>query len=111
MNLADLDTREKHILGAFIRLMLRSDGRFSEEEEEQVNRIGEPLGGAEQIWHLISESAQAVPDEAQARPQVKEVTRPEAQTIILQILEQIAGADGVESAEAELLDWLRQQRA
>ncbi|MFH2011077.1 MAG: hypothetical protein ABI333_31040 [bacterium] len=111
MNLADLDTREKHILGAFIRLMLRSDGRFSEQEEEQVNRIGEPLGGAEQIWHLISESAQAFPDEGQARQQVLDVSRAEARSIILGILEQVAGADGVESAEAELLDWLRQQWA
>jgi len=109
MKIADLDKPEKIAFGCLVRLMLRSDGHFTDEEEEQVNRIGEEeLGDAGNLWHLISESAAVYPEEQDGKPQVARVTRPEARALMLRVLERIAGADGLDRAEAELLDWVRE---
>lgn len=110
MKITELEQQEKIVFGCLMRIMVRSDGKFTEEEEEQVNRIGEEeLGGAEDIWHLISVSAAAHVDENEIRGEVSTVTRPEARALILRVLERIAGADSLDSAEIELLDWLRGQ--
>jgi hypothetical protein len=107
MTLTDLTHDEQIILGCLIRMMLRSDGRFSDEEEEQVNRLGADLGGAEAIWHLVSKSAQAYPYEDKAKDDVGKITRPEARALILRTVELVAQADGMAKPETELLAWLR----
>ena len=110
MKIAELDKQEKIVFGCLVRLMLRSDGHFTDEEEAQVNRIGEEeLGDAGDMWHLISASAAVYPEEADGKGEVAGVKRPEARALILKVLERIAGADGLDSAEAELIHWVRSQ--
>ena len=110
MQISDLDDQERLVFGSLIRMMFRSDGHISAEEEDQINAIGESLGIGEEIWHtLISYSAKFYPAEEDARGEVAKVTRPEAREMILDTLDQIAGADGVATSEQELLDWVRSQ--
>lgn len=108
MKITDLEQHEKIAFGCLVRLMIRSDGHFTDEEEAQVNRIGEEeLGDAGELWHLISASAAIYPYEEDGKVEVAKVTRPEARALILRVLERVAGADGVAGAEAELLAWVR----
>jgi hypothetical protein len=108
MKINDLETHEQHALGGLIRMMIRSDGDFTEQEEAKVNAIGEQLGGAGLIWRTISASAQACPEDEQIREVAARVVRPEARELILDAVEQVAGSDGVADAERELLGWVRQ---
>lgn len=109
MRIDELEAGEQRVLGGLTRLMLRSDGDFSEEEEVAINRIGEAQGDERALWKLISDSAQAYPSDAQIREAVGVVERAQARALILATLSTIAEADGVDGAETELLQWLRGQ--
>ena len=109
MKIAELEQHEKIAFGCLVRMMIRSDGHFSAEEETLLEKIGtEELGHPENLWHIISLSAAEFPEEKDGRGTVSEVTRPEARELILRVLERVAGADEVEASEAELIDWVRQ---
>jgi hypothetical protein len=111
MQIKDLEPHEQHALGGLIRMMIRSDGDFTEEEEEKVNAIGERLGGQALIWRTISASAQACQTDEQIRATVPAVVRPDARQLILDAIEQVAGSDGLAATEAELIDWVKQSWA
>ncbi len=107
MKINDLEKHEQDTFGGLVRMMLRADGDFSEQEEERINEIGEELGGASLMWRLISNSAQALPKDEQIRESVDSVTRPVARHLILDVIGGIAASDGVDTAELELVDWVR----
>ena len=107
MRIQDLDDAERIALGGLLRLMIRSDGDFSEEEEETVNQLGERhLGEPGGVWRLISASAQACPSDDEIRAAAQKVERGEARTLITSILEEVAAGDEVSDEERELLSWL-----
>lgn len=108
MGIEDLDQGERLVLGGLIRLMVRSDGDFAAEEESTIDALGAPIGGREAIWKLISDSAQAYPDENQIRAAVPRIEREEAQKIMLEIVTKVAEPGDIVAAEQQLIDWLRQ---
>lgn len=107
MDIDDLDRAEQLALGGLIRLLVRSDGDFTQAEEDRIHAIGERIGGGEVIWRLISSSAQAYPHDGQVRTAATAVERPEARALFLDVLGEVAEPDGVAVEEAALLDWLR----
>ena len=107
----DLNPEEQLILGGLIRLMVRTDGSFSEEEEDAINAIGDSLGGHQKFWRMISQSAQAFPDESAVREQMSKVSRNDVQAFILDTLKAIAAADETEHEEDQLLTWVASQWA
>lgn len=107
MNLADLTKEEKLALGGLVRVIVRADGSFSEAEETRIDRIGDELGGRDAFWKVISDSAQAFPDEQGIRQATLAVTRPEARELILGVLAGIAAADTISPAEMGLIDSVR----
>lgn len=107
MDIDDLDRAEQLALGGLIRLLVRSDGDFTEAEEDRINAIGERIGGGEVIWRLISTSAQAYPHDGQIRTAASAIARPEARALVLDVLGEVAEPDGVAAEETALLDWLR----
>jgi len=108
MQLDELSEQERMALGGLIRLMIRSDGDFSEEEEARIDAIGElRAGGRAEMWKLISASAQALPDEKSTRAAASEVARSDAQATILAVLTSIAEEGGITTTEKTLLEWLR----
>ena len=109
MKIDELQQDERIALGALIRLTLRSDGDFTEAEEETLNALGEShLGGAPAMWSLISASAQACPSDAAMRASAEKVTRAEARALILGIVREVAAGDEVSDDEATLIEWLEQ---
>jgi len=109
MKLKDLEKHERDAFGGLVRLMLRADGDFTEEEEARVNEIGGELGGADLIWRVISDSAQALPKDAQIRESVKAVARPEARALILDTVARISASDGVDAREEDLAAWIARE--
>ncbi len=107
MKLDDLTAVERLALGGLVRLMLRADGSFSEEEEGCVNTIGDELGGRDTLWRAISDSAQAFPEDGAARDAAQRIERPEARELFLAVLASIAAADAVSPAEKGMIDALR----
>jgi len=107
----DLTSDEQLIFGGLVRLMVRTDGSFTEEEEEAINAIGDAIGGHERFWRMISQSAQAFPDEGAIRSEVASLARADVRTFILESLKTIAEADQAEDAEDELIAWVAEQWA
>lgn len=108
----ELEDHERLALGGIIRMIIRSDGDFSEEEEETVNQIGERhFGGPAEIWRLISASAQASQDDAAIKAAIRGVTRPEAREFVLSVAREVAAGDELTDDEQRLLDWVAAQYA
>lgn len=107
MTINDLAPDERIALGGLLRLVIRSDGDFTEAEEETVNQLGEEhLGGAAAMWRVISDSAQACPRDADIRACAAKVTRPAARTVILDFMRKVAAGDEVSAEEETLIGWL-----
>jgi len=106
MKLDDLEKHEQLALGALIRLMLRSDGEFTEVEERKVSELGTRLGAADRIWSVISASAQACPTDATMRATASTVTRIEVRSLVRAALADIAADGEVSGSETSLLAWL-----
>jgi len=102
----DLEDHEQLAFGGLIRVLIRLDGSFSEEEEAHLERLAEELGTTEQLWRLISRSAQEHKNDDAIRESAKQVERPGARRLIRDALEKVAMAETIEPAEQELLDWL-----
>ena len=82
MTINELDHDERIALGGLLRLIIRSDGDFTVAEEETVNQLGvKHLGDAAELWSLISDSAQAAPNDAAIRASAQKVTRPAARAM------------------------------
>lgn len=107
MKLSDLSAEEQLALGGLLRLVIRADGAFTEEEEQRVHEIGDDLGGRDALWKAISDSAQAFPEDADIRAAAAAVSRAEARELILGVLTGVAAADTIAPSEAGLIDGLR----
>lgn len=107
MTLDELSQDEQTALGGLLRMTLRSDGDFTEAEEEAINAEGRALGGEAKIWRVISQSAQDCPNEPDVRAWLAKVQRAEARAFIRGLVERIAASDGTSDREHELLTWLR----
>jgi len=107
MNLSDLTEEEKLVLGALIRLMVRADGRFTEDEEQRIQDIGAEIGSPEELWRAVSDSAQKYTSEASTRHAIPSITRPEAREMMFGVLYGVATADMVAPGEQVILDALR----
>lgn len=102
----DLEDHEKLALGGLIRVLIRLDGSFSEEEEAALEQVAQEIGGADALWKVISRSAQELRDDDAIREAARSVQRPGAQALIRETLEGIARAETITIAEQKLLDWV-----
>ncbi len=107
MDLKDLTRDEQLALGGLVRLMIRADGVFTQEEEERVTAIGEELGGGALLWRIVSDSAQAFRSDADVRRAGAAVRRSDARELVLGVLTSVAVADTVTPGEQGLIDALR----
>jgi len=104
--LDDLEDHERLALGGLIRILIRLDGSFSEEEEAHLDEVAGSIGTPEALWRVISRSAQEHANDDAIRAAATSVERVGARQLIRGALESIARAETIEPAEQELLDWL-----
>lgn len=107
MKLLDLSDAERLALGGLLRLLVRADGEFTEAEEEQINQLGDELGGRELLWKAISASAQAFTTDQEVRRAGLGIERPEARELTLSILTRVAHSDSLSPDEQGILEALR----
>ena len=106
LTLETLEDHEQLALGGLIRVLIRLDGAFTEQEEERLDDIGEAIGGSELLWRIISRSAQEHRDDEAIRADALAVKRPAVRGFLRSVLEDVARADTIEPAEQKLLAWL-----
>ena len=87
--------------------MVRLDRSYSAGESERLRRIAEELGDPEAFWESIQRAEQEVADGAALEAVTREVTRPDARSLILDVLESLAAADAGSEAELKMLADLR----
>lgn len=104
--LTDLELHEQQALVALIRLMIRLDGTFSQDEVLMLNGLARELG-APAFWRTMSEVQATVHTSEEITDLARSVTRPEIQEWTYRILSRLAHVDGLEGKEAELLEWLK----
>lgn len=102
----DLEPGEQLALGGLLRVLIRLDGSFSEEEEQYIDEVAEGIGGRDALWRVISRSAQELKNDDAVRDAAKAVTRSEARGLIREVLEAVARAETIVPEEQRLLDWL-----
>ena len=108
MQLDELTYDEQMALGGLVRLMVRSDGDFSEAEEAALERVGTRIaGGLAPLWKVISASAQRFPSDDAILAAAKSVDRDEARLMIRTVLEEIAASDLIAETEHNMLLWLQ----
>ena len=105
-SLSTLEDHEQLALGGLIRVLIRLDGSFTEEEEERLNVMADELGGRDLLWRIISRSAQEHANDDAIKADAEKVQRPAVRVFIRDMLESVARADTIEPAELKLLEWL-----
>ena len=106
IKLEDLEDHEQLALGGLIRILIRLDGSFSEAEEEYLNQVAAEVGTQDELWKIISRSAQELPDDDAIKAKTLKVERTNARELIRYVLEAIARADTISLREQKLFDWL-----
>ena len=108
MSLKELADDEKAVFAALVRLMVRLDMNFSDEEAGAIQKISNELGHKD-FWALMEKSATADTSADDVLARAKSVERKEAQELIYGNLYELSVEGGIEPAEAELLDRLAAQ--
>ena len=106
--LKEIGPQDQVALAALLRLMVRLDGRFTEAEQEALGDLALSMG-ERRFWQVMDEAAQRLPDEAAIRDAAIQVTDQSAREVLYLALVRVAESDVIQSTEAGLLAWLRQQ--
>ena len=87
--------------------MVRLDRSYSRDESQRLHDIADELGDPEAFWEEIERAEQTVTDGAKLEGVTRAVTRPEARTLILDVLDGLSAADVGSDAEQKMIADLR----
>lgn len=102
-----LEAGEQLVLAGLLRLLVRLDGKFSDEEQAALEDLASDFG-EKTFWQLMDEAGRKLPDEAAIRDRVALVRSEEARTLIYKLVLDVARVDCIQGREQGLLDWLRE---
>lgn len=106
LTIAELEHGEKLVLVGLVRLMIRLDGEFSEDEREFLDDLVTEIG-EESFNALAAEVTEKMQDEEQVRYYAERTQRQIAQDLIYGTLFDLGAKGTIVSSESELLEWLR----
>ena len=101
-----LSPSDQLALAALLRLLVRLDGKFSQEEQSALEEIA-LVYGEKTFWQMMDEAGRKLPDEDSIKRQALVVTEPGARELIFGCILGVAQADSVQGREQGLLEWLR----
>lgn len=102
----NLSASDQLALAGVLRLLVRLDGKFSENEQEALEDIAVEFG-QKMFWQLMDEAGRKLPDDAAIREAALGVSV-EARSIIFECILGVARSDTIQVREMALLDWLRE---
>ncbi len=103
MQFDELTPEEQLAFAGLVRLMVRMDGELTPAEVKAVSALAREMN-APQLWTLMTDVRAVESDEISKR--VEKVMKRETREWMYGVLIGLAAVDGVDPAEAELLDWL-----
>ena len=107
LGLKELDPGAQLALAALLRLLVRLDGRFSEEEQHAIEDVALEFG-EKRFWQTMDEVGRNLPDEKSIREAAVRVVDPAAREAIYQAVLHVARSDSIQIPEQGLLEWLRE---
>jgi hypothetical protein len=105
MELSELTSEEAMVLVGFMRIIVRADGEYSDEERQHVAIVERALG-AERFQQAMLDVRGHVDRLDELKAAAKEVTRPEARQMIYKVLANVAASDETTPDEEKPLRWL-----
>jgi hypothetical protein len=105
MELADLNQDERTALVGLMKQTVMSDGNVSEEELEYVEELVDTFG-EDGYQTTLDAFEKRFKDVESFKKFLGGIGRQEARELIFGTVLEAAGAEAIEGAEAELLDWL-----
>jgi hypothetical protein len=102
----ELGRNEQLVLAGLLRLLVRLDGRFSDEEQETLEDIAIDFG-EKTFWQLMDEAGRQLPDETAIRVAAEAVRSSDARELIYKLVLSVAQSDCIQGREQTLLDFLR----
>lgn len=108
MEIADLDRAERIALVGLTQQIVKADKQLTPDEEKAVDQLAEKMG--KDAFYANLEEARKLfktPDGMSAA--VGAVSRVEAREFIFETLRDLAGADGMDRKEAQILVWTAKQ--
>ncbi len=104
-SLADLHETEKRVLAQLVRLMVRSDGEFSDAERAQIDSVADQVG-ADFFWKCMDLATSSEKSDAEQLTSALQVKNVAAQELIYGTLYELCIADGADQQENDLLEKL-----
>ncbi len=98
---------EQLVLAGLLRMLVRLDGKFSDEEQEALEDLASDFG-EKTFWQLMDEAGRQLPDEAAIRDAAAAIQNPEARERIYGLVLGVAQSDCIQGREQTLLDFLRE---
>lgn len=102
-----LAANEQLVLAGLLRMLVRLDGKFSDEEQEALEELASDFG-EKTFWQLMDEAGRQLPDEAAIREAAATIRSPDARERIYGLVLGVAQADCIQGREQTLLDFLRE---
>jgi hypothetical protein len=105
MELGDLNEDEKTALVGLLKMVVLSDRKISDDEQDEVAEIVEAIGETSYQKHL-DEFESRFADEPAFKKFLGTIARQEARELIFGTVLSGAAADAIEGGESDLLTWL-----
>jgi len=107
MELADLQDHERLVLIGLVKLIVHADAVVSAEEKAVLGKLQTGLGAG--VWNAeVRRASTALPTIADLEAAARQVGRVEAQHLIHDVLQELAGSDELIDAEEHVLRWVDQ---
>jgi hypothetical protein len=107
--LADLTDEEALAFAALVRALVRSDGEVTELEREVLADIAVEFG-EDRFWDWMERAGEQIEGREAIEAAARKVESMSARELIFAALGDLAMADSIGQAEAEVLDWLAERR-
>ena len=108
MEISELDRDERIALIGLTQQIVKADKQLTPDEELAVEGLAEKMG-ADAFYGLIDEARKAFGTTEGMEQALAAVSRPEAQNLIFESLRDLAGTDGMDKKEAQILVWTAHQ--
>ncbi len=104
-SLADLNDVEKRLLAQLVRIMVRSDGSFSNSEKNHLEGLSQEMGG-DDFFKIVEEVSQLDESSELILKKAVDIGDKDSHELIYGALYELSIVDGSDGSENQILDTL-----